>query len=184
MYLYQYLCVLSFKQQLVYVECNHLINFSLFSIRKFKTKTYLINVIDNSSFFIYCSSFFKITNFTLYWKRIYPLIQSFFVGGVFGYLHGFRLLGRGYKAYLHLNNYAFRLGYSHNIYYVLPLLYKTTKKEKSKNFWKIRGTNKISLSNIISTIRNFRIPNAYRFKGIYRINETYRLKLTKKGSAL
>jgi hypothetical protein len=184
MYLAKYLGMLQYNKQLLYTECNILINFSNFSIRKIKHQSYLMHQIYKSSFYIYCSTFCKISIFLQYWKQFYPVFQSFFLGGLFGYYHGFRILGRGYKAYAHLNNYIFRLGYSHNVYYVLPLLYKTNTKEKSKNFWMIRGTNNISLSNLVSSIRNFKIPNAYRFKGIYKLNDSYRLKLTKKGGAL
>lgn len=184
MYLFKYLCISQYNKQLVYLECNKIVSFSLFSIRKFKCKNYLISLIYNSSFYIYCSVFCTVSKFMFYWKQISPLFQSFFFGGLFGYYHGFRILGRGYKAYVHLNNYVFRLGYSHNVYYLLPLLYKTSIKDKSKNFWMIKGTNNVSLSNIISSIRNFKIPNTYRFKGIYKLNDSYRIKLTKKGGAL
>jgi hypothetical protein len=184
MYLYKYLCLLQHNKQLIYTECNNIISFSIFSIRKIKHQPYLMHQINNSSFFIYCSIFCNATLFIKYWKQFYFVLQSFFLGSLFGYYHGFRLLGRGYKAYVQLNNFVFRLGYSHNVYFMLPLLYKTVLKEKTKNFWMIKGTNNVSLSNLISFIRNFKIPNAYRFKGIYKLNDSYRIKLTKKGGAL
>jgi len=184
MYLFNYLTLLQYNKQLLYTECNTIVCFSIFSIRKIKHQPYLMHQVLNSSFHIYCSVFCNVNYFLQYWKQFYPVIQSFFLGGLFGYYHGFRILGRGYKAYAHLNNYVFRLGYSHNVYFMLPLLYRTTMKEKAKNFWMVRGTNNVSLSNIISFIRNFKIPNAYRFKGIYKLNDSYRIKVTKKGGAL
>jgi hypothetical protein len=184
MYLHKYLCISQFNKQLVYIECNQIINFSLFSIRKLKMHRYLICELLKSSFYIYFSTFCVHSLVLSYYKSITSIVQSFFFGGLFGYYNGFRILGRGYKAYVHLNNYIFRLGYSHNVYYVLPLSFKSASKDKTKNFWMLRGTNNVALSNIVSMVRNFKIPNAYRFKGIYRLNDLYRLKLTKKGGAL
>jgi large subunit ribosomal protein L6 len=149
-----------------------------------KLHKYLICQYLRSSFYIYFSSFCSNASILEYYKRVNSIFQSFFFGGLFGYNNGFRILGRGYKAYVHLNNYIFRLGYSHNVYYVLPLLFKSSMKDKTKNFWMIRGTNNVALSNIISMVRNFKIPNTYRFKGIYKLNDSYRIKLTKKGGTL
>jgi ribosomal protein L6P/L9E len=184
MSLFKYTCLLPFNQQLLYIECNSIITFGILSTRKIQLKQFLLSFVSNSSFFIYRSIFCNFYYFLSYWQQISSIIQSFFFGGLFGYYHGFRLLGRGYKTYLQLNNYTFRLGYSHNIYYCLPLNYKAQFKEKTKNFWILKASNNILLSNIIAKIRNFKIPNTYRYKGIYRINDSYVLKATKKGGSL
>ena len=184
MSLFKYLNFFLFQKQLMYTECNFIITFGLFTYRKIKTKFMIIPVITKSMILLFRSIICSLEYYILNTSSFYSIIQSFFLGSLIGYYHGFRLLGRGYKTYLQLNNYVFRLGYSHNIYFILPLQYKGFIKEKLKNFWLIKGVNLTRLSNIISKIRNFRIPNTYRYKGIYKMNDNYKLKLTKKGNAL
>jgi ribosomal protein L6P/L9E len=60
--------------------------------------------------------------------------------------------------------------------------FKTQFKEKMKHFWIIRGLDYTKLSIIINKVRSFRIPNTYRHKGIYRMEDSYKVKATKKGA--
>lgn len=184
MTLFKYLSLNCYNNCLLYVEGNQFIHFGFFSTRKLKVLPYFLIFHSYSSLFIFSSIFSNSSNFLLHWKYLYPILKSFFFGSFFGYYHGFRLIGRGYKAYLFFNNFVFRLGYSHNVYYTLPLHYKTSVKDKMKNFWTIRGVDINSLSVVVSLIRGFRIPNTYMHKGIYKMNDLYKIKATKKGNIL
>jgi hypothetical protein len=184
MSLFKYCNLQANQVQLLYIESSNVIQFGIFSYKKIKVHSFMYFYLNNSAFLIYKSIFCSIRLFLKYWRSFFFILQAFFFGNLIGYLHGFRLLGRGYKTYLNLNNYVFRLGYSHNIYYTMPFYYKTQLKEKIKNFWIVKGTSNTALSNIMARIRSFRIPNTYRYKGVYRMNESYKLKINKKGNAL
>jgi large subunit ribosomal protein L6 len=184
MVLFKYLSLSYYNNCLIYIEGNQLVNFGIFSTRKIRVYLSFLIFQNDSSIYVFSSVFNNFYFFIKNWKYLYAILRSFFFGSLFGYLHGFRLVGRGYKAYLQLNNFIFRLGYSHNVYYSLPLHYKTAIKDKMRNFWLIKGVNLTSLSTVINHIRSFRIPNVYMHKGIYKIGDSYRIKATKKGNVL
>jgi len=96
----------------------------------------------------------------------------------------FRIVGRGYKLYSDKNNMAFRLGYSHNIYYLTPLEYYIPKKEKTTTFWKLYGTSRQEQNYLLHQWKYFKAPNCYTAKGIFRENEWFVKKEGKKAYSL
>jgi hypothetical protein len=96
----------------------------------------------------------------------------------------FRVVGRGYKLYLDRNNMAFRLGYSHNIYFLMPLECYMQKKEKSVAFWKIYGVSRQQQNYLLHQWKYMKYPNCYTSKGIFRENEWFVQKEGKKAYSL
>ncbi len=96
----------------------------------------------------------------------------------------FRIVGRGYKLYSDKNNLAFRLGYSHNVYFLTPLDCYIPKKEKSTIFWKLYGVSKQQQNYLLHQWKYFKAPNCYTAKGIFRENEWFVKKEGKKAYSL
>lgn len=94
-----------------------------------------------------------------------------------------KLIGVGYKVFETQNstNQKFlqlKLGYSHNLYYKIPenILIKTH--QSTKLF--ISGSCLFDLSQCAAIIRNCKIPEPYKGKGILYANEIIKLKEGKK----
>ena len=173
-----YLTILNYS--FTYIEGSFILLFTKVNTKKMK-------FVSDTMFFVHksCLSVFKSIISILYSNIgiISTSVRNLFFSTLLGYTHGFRLIGRGYKSYLDLNSFLFRLGYSHNIYYTLPFYFKGLLKPKFKKFWLIRSFNYLSLSRFVYFIKNFRIPNKYMHKGIYVKNNTkdYSVRSTKIG---
>lgn len=92
-----------------------------------------------------------------------------------------QLVGVGYKVFennLHKQLLHFKLGYSHSIYYKIPEGVKIKLLQSTKLF--IYGFNSKLVSQTASFIRQFKIPEPYKGKGIRYSNETVMLKPGKK----
>ena len=96
-----------------------------------------------------------------------------------------KLVGVGYKVFepemannLNFKLLQLKLGYSHSLYYKIPndLTIKTT--QSTKLF--ISGYNFLKLSQTASILRNCKIPDPYKGKGIVYANEIITLKEGKK----
>lgn len=106
--------------------------------------------------------------------------RHFFKSVYTQFLSKFRIVGRGYKLYNDKNNLVFRLGYSHSIYYLLPMTMYLAKKEKSSFFWRIYGQDLEKGRSLLHYLKNFKQPNIYSSKGIFRANEWFIKKQGKK----
>lgn len=169
-----------FNYSFTYVEGNLILLLSKLNTKKMKFLTDIKLFVNNSLFKLYRSVINIIySNIGL----VSTSIRNLFFSSLLGFTHGFRLIGRGYKTYLDFNSFLFRLGYSHNIYYVLPLFLKGIIRPKFKKFWLVRSFNYLSLSRFVYFVRNFRIPNKYMHKGIYVKNniKDYNIRSTKIG---
>lgn len=86
---------------------------------------------------------------------------------------GFRLnISEDYK-YL-----IFKLGYSHLITLQIPSIVSSVKIKKK--FFYIESFSKSELGNLIYRIKQFRLPDSYKGKGIWLKNEKKKLKQVKK----
>lgn len=173
-----------YYNSLNYIECNFLISLGTLGAKKMRLNESLLLHFKKCFLNIEKSVFLNFSDQKDLWGKYHYGINNFFLSILFGYLSGFRIVGRGYKAYVNFNNFVFRLGYSHNVYYSIPLFFKCKKKEKSSNFWLVRSLDYMKLTTLMTSIKNFRIGNIYRIKGIYRMNDVYRLKSGKKGVLL
>jgi hypothetical protein len=116
-------------------------------------------------------SFSNLKHFTQAFSRI----DSVFLKGFYCELS---LRGVGFKSYfLNNNKILFNLGYSHFIFYEISedvIFYM----KKGKLF--LYSLDKELLGNVVKSLKNFRVPDVYKAKGIVENNEYFSLKEGKK----
>lgn len=94
------------------------------------------------------------------------------------------LIGIGYKVFeINSKCYKFRLlhfklGYSHSIYYKIPKFLNINIRQANKLF--ISGNDFNLVSDAASVIKDYRLPDPYKGKGILYFNESLKLKEGKK----
>jgi large subunit ribosomal protein L6 len=126
-------------------------------IRKINA-TYLIFAVDNSLSSIY------------FLKKVLYLTSSQFTKFLL-------LKGLGLKVFLSKNLLELKLGYSHKEFVEIdPEVYCAI----GKNIIFLKSKNKSLLGNLVCKIRNLRIPDIYKGKGIWLKNEKISLKPIKK----
>lgn len=109
------------------------------------------------------------------------LINNMVVGVSTGYKVDMELVGVGYKAVNNGNVLDLTLGYSHNVYVVIPQELKvTTAMEKGKNpLITLEGTDKQLIGLVAAKIRSLRKVEPYKGKGIRFVGEVIRRKAGK-----
>jgi len=106
------------------------------------------------------------------------LINNMVVGVSDGYKKELELVGVGYRATNTGQLLELSLGYTHNIYLMLPNEVKVeTKAERNKNpLIILESADKQLLGQICAKIRSFRMPEPYKGKGIKFVGEEIRRK--------
>jgi large subunit ribosomal protein L6 len=109
------------------------------------------------------------------------LINNMVIGVTTGYKVNLEIVGVGYKAANNGNVLDLSLGYSHNVYVVIPSELKvTTAMEKGKNpLVTLEGTDKQLIGLVASKIRSLRKVEPYKGKGIRFVGEVIRRKAGK-----
>lgn len=109
------------------------------------------------------------------------LLSNLIVGVSDGYKKELELVGVGYKATNNGNIIDMSLGYSHNIYLVVPAEIKVeTKMEKGKNpIITLQGTDKQLIGLVAAKIKSLRKSEPYKGKGIKFVGEVIRRKAGK-----
>lgn len=109
------------------------------------------------------------------------LINNNVVGVSEGYKKDLELVGVGYKATNNGNVIELALGYSHNIFFVVPAeLTVATKMEKGKNPVVIlEGVDKQLIGLVAAKLKSLRKPEPYKGKGIRFVGEVIRRKAGK-----
>ncbi len=109
------------------------------------------------------------------------LINNMVVGVSTGYKVDMELVGVGYKAVNNGNVLDLTLGYSHNVYVVIPQELKvSTAMEKGKNpLITLEGTDKQLIGLVAAKIRSLRKVEPYKGKGIRFVGEVIRRKAGK-----
>jgi len=109
------------------------------------------------------------------------LINNLVIGVSEGYKSQMELVGVGFKASATANLLELSLGYSHGIFFSIPVELKvTTVTEKGKNPTIIlEGIDKQLLGQISAKIRSFRKVEPYKGKGIRFTGEEIRRKAGK-----
>jgi ribosomal protein L6P/L9E len=111
-------------------------------------------------------------------KQVKNLFTLFLDGLAKGFFFELSLRGIGFKCYYFDNNKLFlSLGYSHYIIYTLPYGVVVFLK-KGKIF--LYTLSKELLGNVVSDLKNLRMPDAYKAKGIVDSNKIFNLKEGKK----
>lgn len=177
-----------------YIESNKLFIFNKINIIKFKLieNLFYFNIDNNINNLNYSLSvlFTKskvYLNVSKYYLRYLSLcnyhinVLSYLIKyGTVEYLY---LKGIGYKVYDSMNCIFLKLGYSHYIYYFLPMEFSLSVKKK-RRLLKFNYFNKWYMNNIIYKIQNFRISNIYTKKGIFRRNQLIIYKEGKKNKQM
>lgn len=106
------------------------------------------------------------------------LINNMIVGVSEGYHKELELVGVGYRASNNGQLLELSLGYTHNIYLMLPAEVKLeTKSERNKNpLILLDSCDKQLIGQICAKIRSFRKPEPYKGKGIRFVGEVIRRK--------
>ena len=109
------------------------------------------------------------------------LIHNMVVGVSEGYRKQMELVGVGYRAQNNGQILDLALGYTHNIYLMLPPEIKLeTKSERNKNPMIIlESCDKQLIGQVCAKIRSFRKPEPYKGKGVRFLGEEVRRKAGK-----
>lgn len=109
------------------------------------------------------------------------LINNMVVGVSEGYRKEMELVGVGYRAQNNGQILDLALGYTHNIYLMLPPEIKLeTKSERNKNPMIIlESCDKQLIGQVCAKIRSFRSPEPYKGKGVRFVGEEVRRKAGK-----
>jgi large subunit ribosomal protein L6 len=109
------------------------------------------------------------------------LINNMVLGVSEGYRKEMELVGVGYRAQNNGQILDLALGYTHNIYLMLPPEIKIeTKSERNKNPMIIlESCDKQLIGQVCAKIRSFRKPEPYKGKGVRFVGEEIRRKAGK-----
>ena len=109
------------------------------------------------------------------------LINNMIIGVSEGYKISLELVGVGYKASNNGNILELNLGYSHNIYFLIPSELKvTTEMAKGKNpIVILEGADKQLIGHVAAKIKSLRKVEPYKGKGIRFVGEQVRRKAGK-----
>jgi large subunit ribosomal protein L6 len=112
------------------------------------------------------------------------LINNMVVGVSEGYTKKLELVGVGYKATNKGNVLELNLGYSHNIYFMVPEeVTVTTETAKGKNpIVTLQCTDKQLIGHVAAEIRSLRKVEPYKGKGVRFVGEIVRRKAGKAGA--
>ncbi len=97
------------------------------------------------------------------------LLKNKIRGVTVGFLVSLRIVGVGYRAFLEKNKEEkdvlnFKLGYSHNLKYIVPYSIRAFLLEPT--LLCLFGIDKNQVSQVASKIRSFKVPERYKGKGI------------------
>lgn len=109
------------------------------------------------------------------------LINNMVVGVSKGYKKDLELIGIGYKAACSDNILELSLGYSHNIFFVVPgeVIVNTVIKKGKNPIITLESIDKQLLGQVAAKIRSFRKVEPYKGKGIRYVDELVRRKAGK-----
>lgn len=109
------------------------------------------------------------------------LLSNLIEGVHTGYKKDLELVGVGYKATNNGNVIDLSLGYSHNIFFVVPAEIKVeTKMEKGKNpIVTLQGIDKQLIGLVAAKLKSLRKSEPYKGKGIKFVGEVIRRKAGK-----
>lgn len=109
------------------------------------------------------------------------LISNMVLGVSEGYRKELELVGVGYRASNNGQVLELALGYTHNIFLMLPAEIKIeTKSERNKNpMIFLESCDKQLIGQVCAKIRSFRKPEPYKGKGVRFVDEVVRRKAGK-----
>jgi ribosomal protein L6P/L9E len=163
----------------------------------YKLPTYVVMIVNSqehtyslySSIFVnyYSTNSLPLTKYTTFKNKfnfLFSNISYLISNSLYGCAARFRLIGRGYKAFPLINTYMYKLGYSHSIYYTMPLQIRIKKKTKKMAFHQFIGLWSHKTNLYLSEIKSFRLPDVYCAKGIFERGQFFEKKEGKKAFTL
>jgi large subunit ribosomal protein L6 len=117
-------------------------------------------------------------NIKCLWGTQYSLLKNYINGLSRGYTKILQLIGVGFRTTLNGNTLVFKLGYSHEVTYEIPLnvVIKCPKQDKLIIF----GVDKQKVNEVVAKIQLLKKIDPYKGKGILLENTKIRLKEGKK----
>jgi large subunit ribosomal protein L6 len=117
-------------------------------------------------------------------RASHGLLRSLVANSVNGVTKGFakdlEIVGVGYKAELKSKSVVFSLGYSHTIEFAIPEGIAIALDAKAGKLT-VSGADRQRVGQTAAEIRNLRVPDPYKAKGIKYANEVIRRKVGKAG---
>lgn len=107
-------------------------------------------------------------------------LHQLIVGVTKGYKQKLKLVGVGYRASLNEQTLVLKLGFSHEIKYTIPNDVTITPSKNKGILLLLQGIELDRVQQVAVEIRRFRMPDAYKGKGIHYYGETLRLKKGKR----
>ena len=108
----------------------------------------------------------------------FNILKNIILGVSKGYSCKLKIIGVEYKVNLDQNTLIFRLGFSHEIYYKIPSTIKIY--NPKPNLLVITGYDKNLVTQVSAEIRNLKLPEPYKGKGIRYFDEILKQKEGKK----
>jgi len=117
-------------------------------------------------------------------RALHGLARSILSGMVIGVTDGYKreleLVGVGYRAQVQGNKIVFSLGYSHPVEFLLPEGI-TAEVDKKQTTIAINGIDKQLIGQTAANLKELRLPDAYKGKGVRYAGERIKLKPGKTG---
>jgi len=114
-------------------------------------------------------------------KQTYLSIMRGIIFGVAkGYRRKLRLVGVGFKASIRDGNLSLKIGFSHEILYIIPKDVLITCAKHKGTLMVISGIERARVNQVAVEIRRLRIPDIYKGKGIHYYKEVLKLKKGKR----
>lgn len=105
-------------------------------------------------------------------------IKAILKGLSYRYVTNLKIVGVGYRASIEENKITLRLGFSHEIFLIIPSSLKVS--VLKRNNLKILGANYEEIIQFVYKLRSFRRPEPFKGKGIVFLGEVVRRKEGKK----
>ena len=141
----------------------------------FKKRGTLLPIMNNSRFYFLNKSKQVFFNFAL--------LKTIIQGVSIGYRQKLKLIGVGYRAYKLDSFLVLKIGFSHEIFYMIPQDVQLFCSKAKGTLILLKGKEKFRVNQIASEIRAFHIPDVYKGKGIRYKNEIFTLKKGKHESS-
>ena len=110
------------------------------------------------------------------------LLEKLISGISRGFRERLRIVGVGFKATVQTSSLQLKLGFSHVIEWNIPKTIQIVSSKLKGTVLLIKGNEPYKVSQIATQIRQFRVPDAYKGKGIKKDNEILHLKKGKRES--
>jgi large subunit ribosomal protein L6 len=108
------------------------------------------------------------------------MIKNLILGVSKGYRQRLKLIGVGFKGTIKENKVFLKIGFSHEVMYLIPDDVQITCSKAKGTFLLIKGKEKDRVNQVAKEIRALRQPDAYKGKGIHYNKEVLKLKKGKR----